>query len=344
MIWIRVDANSEIGMGHMMRCISIALEIKKKGQDVCFVLADDVATELLRSKALDYIVLKSDYRHLEREADILCSLIKKYHPIVMLIDSYNVTYDYLSRVRECVHIAYLDDLALFSYPVDILFNYNIYANKDMYEECVGVKTTYMLGPQYAPVRNEFADVIYTVEPVVKNILITTGGSDKYNLAGVILDAIISDLQLEEIHCNVISGVFNKHLSLLKQVAAQNKNVTIYENISNVSDIMKQCDLAISAAGTTMYELAAIGVPTITFSFVDNQRMAAKAFDKTGIAVSAGHFVMGEEITFQNNICRYLRELCFDFEKRSAMRKCARRLVDGKGAMHIAEELMQYVNG
>ena len=50
MIWIRADANKEIGSGHMMRCLSVAEALKKRGEQVIFVVADEEATQLLAQR------------------------------------------------------------------------------------------------------------------------------------------------------------------------------------------------------------------------------------------------------------------------------------------------------
>ena len=97
MIWIRADGNPEIGIGHIMRCVSIADEIKQMGQEICFILADECASGLLQQKGYRYIVLHTAYDCMESEVDVLKQLIYQHKPDLLLVDSYNVTEQYFEE-------------------------------------------------------------------------------------------------------------------------------------------------------------------------------------------------------------------------------------------------------
>ena len=77
--------------------------------------------------------------------------------------------------------------------------------------------------------------------------------------------------------HVICGNFNAHEKELEKKANKFVNINLYKNVSNMAEIMKKCDLAISAAGSTLYELASLSIPSIVFSFADNQKKATEAF-------------------------------------------------------------------
>ena len=67
MIVIRADANSKIGMGHVMRCTAIADRLREKGEQVCFLVADENPVPLLQGKGIPCHVLHTDYSHMEEE-------------------------------------------------------------------------------------------------------------------------------------------------------------------------------------------------------------------------------------------------------------------------------------
>lgn len=340
MIWIRADANSEIGTGHVMRCISIAAELQKMEQEVCFVVADRAGAELLSSRGQRFHVLNTNYKDMESELDILLPLLNENAPNALLIDSYYVTPGYLKKVREYVKTIYIDDMMMFPYPVDLLINYNVYAEPDMYESYDGESGRILTGMQYAPLRQEFCESVYNVRENVINIFITTGGNDMYNIAGQVLQKVLSDDELCQLHYHVVSGIFNEYLSDLKEMALKNQNVHVYTNVKNMSDLMKQCDVAITAAGSTMCELAAIGVPSITFSFVDNQRKTADAFGIKNLAVSIGHYNAHEREGFLNEMAVKLKGLKEDYRQRSLLMKYCKEAVDGHGAKRIAQEIIK----
>ena len=71
MIWIRADANETMGSGHVMRCLSIAAALRKMGEKVCFLAADEKTVPLLEAGGQAYHVLHTDYTRMEEELEIL---------------------------------------------------------------------------------------------------------------------------------------------------------------------------------------------------------------------------------------------------------------------------------
>ncbi|MBQ3035300.1 MAG: UDP-2,4-diacetamido-2,4,6-trideoxy-beta-L-altropyranose hydrolase [Lachnospiraceae bacterium] len=340
MIWMRADGNPEIGIGHIMRCVSIADEIKQMGEEVCFILADECASELLQQKGYRYIVLHTAYDCMESEIDVLKQLIEQHKPDLLVVDSYSVTKHYFEEINDIVKTAYMDDLGDNSYPVNILINYNVYATDEMYgqaKDCVG---RFLLGAQYAPLRDEFRTNGCAVAKDVRNVFISTGGSDKYNLAGMMLDFFMQDEELKMLNYHVICGNFNVHEKELEQKANKFTNINLYKNVSNIAEIMKRCDLAISAAGSTLYELAALSIPSIIFSFADNQKKPTEAFGFCGAAVSVGHYEADDKGAFMRSMMKTIKKVCADYDERQEMAHNANRLVDGLGAGRIARAIVE----
>ncbi|MGN0431370.1 MAG: UDP-2,4-diacetamido-2,4,6-trideoxy-beta-L-altropyranose hydrolase [Lachnospiraceae bacterium] len=338
MIWIRADANREIGSGHIMRCLSVATELKKRGEQVLFVTADEAAAELLSQRGQAFYALHTDYRDMEAELSILLPRLTQEKPGVVLVDSYFATESYLTQLSNAVKTVYMDDRFAFPYPVDMVINYNIYASLLPYREHAHPRTKeFLLGCDYVPLREEFKQVPVAVREYAKNVLITTGGSDKFNLAGQILEAVLSDRQTRNLHYHVVSGAFNSHLPELKKIEVKHENVHIYQNVTNMSELMKQCDIAITAAGSTLYELCAIGIPILCFSFVDNQEKMVQTFVDKELVHFGGDYKREGSFLF----CTLAKKLCELIGSRELRQSCsdkARKLVDGNGAARIAEAL------
>lgn len=337
MIGIRADANREIGLGHIMRCLSIADALKALGEQVCFITADDSAGELLKERGMEYHSLNSACDRLEEELEDLQAFLKDRKIRLLLIDTYQATEKYFLRLRNAVKTVYLDDLPRFAYPVDGIINYNIYGEDMPYREQAlreGQQPPKLwLGPSYAPLRQQFQGVAYEIRPEVENVLITTGGSDKYNLAGKILQEVAK----EPFQYHVVSGVFNPHLPMLEEMAAQYPNIHIHKGVTDMAGLMKKCDAAITAGGSTMYELCAVGVPIICFSFVDNQELIVQNFYQKHLAVYGGNYRKEKE-AFAGNVGRALKELSASRELRQELCRSCRQLTGGKGAVKIAEVL------
>lgn len=371
MIVIRADANSKIGMGHVMRCLSVAEALLKLGEEVLFVTADDAPVPLLTGKGISYHILHTDYADMEAELpELLCILQEltqqaelpeavmpqmslQRKDIAILVDSYFVTEAYLSTLKERLTTIYMDDIYAFSYPVDMLINYNIYGEEMGYEkDAAFADTKLLLGTKYVPLRAEFtvgAGYVQSrkelslgaanVTPAEEGgILITTGGSDSFNLAGQLLMEAMKYDALKEKEYHVISGSLNPHIGELQALAQKYENIHIHCNVTNMSELMAESEVALSAGGSTLYELCAVGVPVIAFSFAENQEHLVQTFVKRGIAQYGGNYRTDGNKMIQNTIAG-LQKLCGDEALKTEYRRKALQLVDGRGAERIAEALL-----
>ncbi len=132
-IIFRVDANQSIGMGHVMRCLSLADAFLEAGDRCFFIVADDCAADIVDKRGYGVKVLHSDYSSMDEEL----SLWDDGSADLVIVDSYSVTIKYLDALHLRVNehggkVAYLDDVYSFAYPVDILINYNSYASEEEY--------------------------------------------------------------------------------------------------------------------------------------------------------------------------------------------------------------------
>lgn len=338
MIWIRADANSEIGSGHIMRCLSVAAELKKAGHQVCFCLADEFAVSLLEDRDMPYRVLGSRYDNPAEELPLLCSWLEEEKPAVLLTDSYFITPEYITCVNQYVKTACFDDCMKEAFPADVVINYNIYGDELPYrEQALRKDTTFLLGTAYAPLREEFQDKEAPLRDEVRNVLVTTGGSDKYNLAGRIVEKALAGKETKGLHYHIVSGAFNIHGDSLKALAAEHENVVLHQNVKEMAALMQRCDIALTAGGSTLYELCAVGVPMICFSFAENQRMQVETFAKRGLALYAGDYdLLGEKVIAES--MSQLGLLINDTKLRAELRTKIRRCADGHGAGRIAEIL------
>lgn len=350
MILIRADANSEIGMGHIMRCLSIADALKERGAEVCFAVADENPVPLLTKRGMPFVVLHSDYQRPEAELPALLLLLTGEKGGLpggqfdfILCDSYFITEKYLREVGKYVKTAYLDDKCETVYPVDLLINYNIYGEAAAYPSAISPKTQTLFGAAYAPLRKEFAGTPYGVRKQAEHVLITTGGSDKYNLAGKLLETVLKDVMWAqepgEIHFHVVSGAFNQYFDGLCALAEKHTNIQLHQNVTNMSELMRRCDIAVTAGGSTMYELSAVGVPIICFSFVDNQERIVETFVKKGLVCYGGNYLT-EKDAMVTKVSEKILYLKHHFEERVFYSQREKALVDGLGAGRIAEALLR----
>ena len=188
---IRADANNFIATGHVMRCISIARAAIKKVHEVKFVVADLDSELLLKKYGMTYICLHTTWNNMDEEIDKVSGVISSEKPDCVLVDSYYVTEKYLSALRLLCKVAYIDDLDKFVYPCDILICYANYYKKFHYEEKYPRTTQLLLGGDYAPLREEYSDInCKTINKKVKDVLIMSGGTDRFSFIKNFLRTIV----------------------------------------------------------------------------------------------------------------------------------------------------------
>ena len=344
MIFFRTDGNEKIGLGHVMRCLSIAEVCKSKEIEIRFVLSDTKCQEIIENKGFECSVLGTCYNDMESELNSFCELIAHFKPQTIVIDSYYVTYNYLYTIREKANTVYIDDVLAFAYPVDVLINYNIFSSLEDYLELYKSSECFpkfLLGTKYVPLRSEFSNCVYK-EPSkkVKKILVSTGGSDPEHVGINLLKYIGDNLNLlSTFNFIFVIGSVNKDVSRIKELANNIPNVHIIVDAKNMQEIMNSCDLAVSAAGSTLYELCVTCVPTITYVLADNQLPAAKAFSEQGLMEFIG------DIRSIKNYCELILKAIFDLSndsfKRKSMCKKSYTQINKIGAKTISNSICYF---
>ena len=125
---------------------------------------------------------------------------------------------------------------------------------------------------------------------------------------------------------------------LRKLENENTNFHVYQNVKHMADLMKKCDVAIAACGSTMYELSAMGIPTVCYFFADNQKKVAEAFGRQ-FAKNAGDISAAPEIVL-HQILHLLDEYIESYETRKKVCEKMMQMLDGDGASRIADELIK----
>lgn len=335
-------------MGHMMRCLSIADAAVRMGISVTFIVAEEGSEELPEEKGFETIVLGTVFDDLESELPLMRKIIEERAVSVLLVDSYFVTEKYLGTLSALTHVAYMDDLYEAVWPVQTIINYSVNAPELPYEmDYPGVQK--LIGCDYMPLRPEYSlvtgvyggtPVVHTIRSVVKEILVTSGGSDEYHFLLNFVKQAGKYEFLKGVRVTVIAGRFNEDLRLMKEEAAVLKNgtwITVHDSISTLRDAFLKSDIAISAGGTTLYEIAATGTPGICYIMADNQKPNAEGFYKGGYLEYAGDL---REDGFYEGLFSKLESLMASTYRRQDMSQKLRKLVDGRGAERIVDALFE----
>ena len=379
MYLIRADGNARIGAGHLMRCMAIGEELARlQGREaVCFVCADHQSAALAGEHGFQSRVLGTDYRNMESELPLWQRMVSEpaggedERRPVLVIDSYHVTDWYLEALGQYGAVVLMDDMGEHCYPVDCVVNYNAQASLEAYERLYqGRGTRLLIGSRYVPLRRQVAEgpdqwacgvseapdgaacgqgekvpdqwvcggvseaPVYC-RPVVRNVLITTGGGDSENIAGEILKKLYSD----KLVFHLVIGQFHPRFQEMKHLESIYGNIFVHVNVSDMAGLMRTCDLAVTAGGSTIYELAAVGVPFICFSYARNQEPLTEYIGRKDIAGFAGPWHRSPEKTMER-IATLFDELTGSKRRRETYVRRERAMTDGLGAERLAKALAE----
>ncbi len=324
--YIITEGSSKIGFGHITRMLSIYQAFEKKGIKPQFIVNGDESIKNL---------LKDTNRQIYdwiKEKDKLLNQIKGAD--IAIIDSYLADLKLYQEISDIVKKpVYYDDNKRLNYPCGIVINGNIHAFYLDYpkKECIH----YLLGTKYLPLRKEFWSMPEkTINENVKSVMITFGGDDIRNMTPRILDFLTKNFP--DIQKNVVIGGGFKNVSHIEKQADKKTNLIFSPDANQMKNIMLNSDIAISAAGQTLYELARTGTPTVAVVVADNQIGNATGLKK---AKFLDDFAYWYELALEGKLLNLLQKLQTK-EKRDEKSKIGRKLVDGKGAIRIAEVLSE----
>lgn len=345
MILFRADGNEVIGSGHIMRCLTIAETVREK-EECCFVLADDCFSALVEKRGFPSFCLNRDFANMSAELEVLIPYIKEKRPSAVIVDSYYATKKYLREIRKYLPVLYIDDLGGTAYPVDALVNYNIYGPEmdyaGLYRKEGREIPKLLLGVSYVPLRREFQNIKKRLQPKkVKNIFISTGGADSEHVALKLAQYLCLNHNYQKYKYHFLLGALNQDVPKLVDIAEKYPDfIELHHDVKQVGKLIQMCDIAVSAAGSTLYELCACGIPTIIYVLADNQIQGAHAFEKRNLMVYAGD-VRNNDGIFEN-ILNDIIQLCGDYYERQKMSKKMRSLVDGNGTKRIVRGIFDFI--
>lgn len=340
MVYIRTDVNDQIGMGHAMRCLSIADALCSLGTDVTFITADNTGQALLKERGYDMVCLNGRWNVPEQELEELLKFIQTNPAEYMIVDKYEVTEKYLKKIKEVIKLVYIDDLNQFIYPCDCLIAYANYYEKFQYPKHYR-DTKLLLGTKYVPLRQEYGDQKEKkINTVGNKVVFLSGGTDNYGVTLTFVRELMKQKVLDKYYIRIICGAFHKDIEQLRSLAeAYENHIEILIQVKDMWNHMQWADMAVSAGGTTLYELSACGTPFITYTIADNQLDNVKCFEKNNHIYYAGD-MRRESDQKVKNLVYELNQLRDDKRQREEISMSLQQMVDGNGSRRIAKTISE----
>jgi UDP-2,4-diacetamido-2,4,6-trideoxy-beta-L-altropyranose hydrolase len=341
MILIRVDASQAIGVGHLMRCITIAKYFKSKNISVLFITKSSYIKKWILEEEFELVSIPFNAT-IEDELKIIDSIVRGKQVKAMLLDINNFTsFDNLNSYD--FYLQQLKKLSLFLIsfedPHNCMHSADIviipYLDSEKLEIRKKKNTKYLLGIKYYVLRSEFLAVSpIIIKRKVKKILITMGGCDPNNITIKVLRSL-NDSGLKLHLTIVISELFKETQTDLEKVLHNYKgSYSILKNIKNMAQIMSDSDIAIINSGLTKYETVSLGLPSIVISNNEYHSVLMNDFNKYKVLINLKEVNM----LGNNQINEAVILLANNFQQRKQMSVLGKSLLDGNGVKRMFSEI------
>lgn len=313
-IAFRTDASLQIGTGHVMRCLTLADGLRERGSRCTFIcrphsghLLDMIAQRGHHAVALPNV--ESTTKHMsadplhaaclgtdwQTDAQQTREALRAEGVDWLVVDHYALDHCWEQTLRPfCQNLMVIDDLADRPHDCDVLLDQNLGRSSQDYGGLLKPHTATFIGPQYALLRPEFAQLrsqslARRTQPQLKHLLMTMGGVDKDNATGQVLQALTTCHLPPDLRITVVMGPHAPCLADVQQQAAQMPWPTqVLVGVKTMAKLMSDSDLCIGAAGGTSWERCCLGLPTLLLVLADNQLPGAQALAKVGAALALGN--------------------------------------------------------
>lgn len=296
-VLFRTDGSVQVGIGHVMRCLTLADALRASGAECRFICREHPGNLLEQIRQRGYAVLglpvgsdglvprdfedaagsnRSAWLGSDWAIDAAQTKVGAGESAVdwLIVDHYSLDARWEKLLRPICHkLMVIDDLANRPHDCDLLLDQNFYRNQDQrYQGLLPEHCITLLGPAYVLLRPEFAEAkqrLKVRDGTIKRILVFFGGSDPTNQTEVVLTAL-QQLNRSEISLDVVVGLTNPNRHSIQALCDELPNTTYYCNVSNMAELILNADLGIGAGGSAMWERCYLGLPTITVAFAANQ--------------------------------------------------------------------------
>jgi UDP-2,4-diacetamido-2,4,6-trideoxy-beta-L-altropyranose hydrolase len=355
----RVDSSVTIGTGHVMRCLTLARQLKQMNANVSFICRDLEGNliNFIKDHGFTVYVLqkirinetdnndtfkwyKENWQQDVRET---LYIVESYiHSIdFFIVDHYGLDEKWESKLKPFTKkLMVIDDLANRKHVCDFLLDQNLYLNyQERYKNLVPPECKQLLGPNYVLLREEFIEASRQKrirDGEIHDILVFFGGTDPTNETIKALNALA--LLENNIKVNVVVGSSNNRKAEIREYCDRYPNFFFHCQVSNMAELMNEADLAIGAGGTTTWERCYLGLPSITIIVADNQIELTDAVSKFGATINLG---FSHEVT-SDQIFEAVKDLIEHPKKVQLLSECASKLVNHKivNTYPVAKAIME----
>lgn len=323
---IRADASREIGHGHVMRCLSLAASLRRRGAEVRFFCRS------LEGHAFSTV----------GQAGFHCQPVGEDTPIPpcdwLVVDHYGLDASWESAQRKnAKKTLVIDDLANRPHDCDVLLDQNLNPEGPArYLQWIPPDCQQLLGPHYALLHKNFAIEragLVSRTGQIRKVLICFGGSDAPDATGRVVDVLAA--AFPHLILDIVAGPANTHAAQLQERCVWHPLITLSVAVNDMAQRMAHADLFVGAGGSMTWERAALALPGITLSIANNQAMLCAALAERGAGIDLGPIEDFDEKALQEQVSRLLD----DAPRMRDMSEKLGALCDGRGAGRVSKIMM-----
>lgn len=357
----RTDASVQIGTGHVMRCLTLAEELRRQGHQCLFICRNHEGhlANLISQKGFELHLLRSpEYSNTfvkdrstlshchwlgvpwQVDAKQTLEVLDRSSTDWLIVDHYALDANWECELAQAVdQILVIDDLADRKHECSVLLDQNLGRQTADYDGRVPSTCAKLIGPRYALLRPEFAELRQSSlerrrSSELKRVLISLGGVDRTNVTGQVLEAFSKCNLPTETELDIVMGSSAPHLERVKEQAFELPfQVTVGVSVSDMAERMFRADVAIGAAGGTAWERCCLGLPSILLVLADNQVSGTEALVRAGAAMTPG-----QSSNLPSSLLSMIESLNNDAEALARMACAAKQLTDGQGAARVCHAL------
>ena len=325
---LRLDANTQIGTGHLMRSLTLADELMTHGYECHFLSID------LEENLCELLTLKGHRIHNIRDDTEALKILDDLEPAWLIVDHYELDRGFETQAKSSVQsVLVIDDLANRHHNCDILLDHNPLIEPGEYLPWVGPECQLLLGADYALLRSEFQHIRHSGAQEWQKGLICFGGTDPQNVLLRVLQGLEQAESNTDIEWTCIAGMTNPHWQQLQDFSSKSRlKINLLDHSDEIGKLLSTHDFAIGASGGMLWERMCIGVPTLAIAIAENQRPGINLLKHFNLAATLEVDAISASSLEQSLI--QVRQNASVYRQRN------QEMLDGMGASRTVQVMME----
>jgi len=329
------DAGPIVGGGHVMRSLTLAAALQARGAEPSFIAAPHAAAILTA-----FAPQTAQIPARSTDAADLDAAIGDERFEAIVFDHYGLGERQHRQMARGRPVLVLDDLADRALGGDVVVDSGPARRAEDYDGLIPEAARLLIGPEHAPVRPEFAALRDTAlawrgEPVGR-ILVSLGLTDLGGITGQVVERIRP--RVSETGIDIVLGPDAPSLASLTRLARRDQRLALHIDTPHMARLTAEADIAVGAAGSSIWERCVLGLPSVMLVLAENQRPAAQALANRGAAL----MVDAAQPDFDAALDKALMRLLTDARLRRDLARASAAICDGQGGPRVAEAFLRLI--